>query len=253
MLRMVQVNNLYDGASRKRKLVIRFSVLCLVAFFIAQVVPTLAEEQSHSIEVQSEVAPSDSSTVTSPSETATSGSYFESSTVEGTPSSTPSPTPKFTPAAATPGQGMNIEIPLSISLDPRARVGRVPRIRVTGPEYLLACISSSNSVIDIVSKGIPDDQPAQNLLLRGDLTSSLIVSGSTGFVVSALNSAGGIRVSGLGRELAGTTFTISLISTNKMALGPELCSEAASANRRTIRFTAIGLGMGLKKGEIKLN
>jgi hypothetical protein len=253
MLRMVQVNNLYDGASRRRKLVIRFSILCLVAFFIAQVVPTLAEEQSRSVEAQAEVAPSDSGTANVFPDSSTSGTVLESSTSEMSQSPSPSPSPKFTPAMATPGQGMQIEIPVSVSVDPRARVGRVPKISVTGPEYLLACLTSSSSVIDIVSKGFPDDQPAQNLLLRGDLTSSVVVAGSTGFVVSALNAAGGIRVSGLGRELAGTSITISLISTDKMASGFELCGEVAPANKRTIRFSAIGLGLGLKKGEIRLN
>ena len=253
MLRMVQINNLYDGASRKRKLAIRFSVLCLVAFFIAQVVPTLAEEQSHSIEVQGEVAPSDSGTVSISSDSSTTGISPESSTPGMVQSPSATASPKFSPAMVTPGQGMQIEIPSSISVDPRARVGRVPKIGVTGPEYLLACLNSSSSVIDIVSKGIPDDQPAQNLLLRGDLTSSVVVAGSTGFVVSALNSVGGIRVSGLGRELAGSNITIALVSTDKMATGSELCEEAALANKRTIRFSAIGLGLGLKKGEIRLN
>ena len=253
MLRLVQVNNLYDGSFRRRKLILRFSILCLVAFFIAQVVPTLAEEQSHSIEAQLEVAPSDSGTPVVGSESGTVISNSESSSVEINRTSTPTPSPRSTPASATPGQGMRIEIPSSISVDPRARVARVPKIDVSGPVFLLACISSSQSVIDVVSKGAPDDQPAENLYLRGDLTSSVLVAGPTEFVVSALNAAGGIRVSGLGRELAGTLITISLISTDKMASGSELCGEVAPANKRTILFSAIGLGLGLKKGEIRLN
>jgi hypothetical protein len=253
MLRMVQINNLYDFASRRRKLVIRFSLLCLVAFFISQVFPTNADEQVQQVEMQSEVAEpiSDSATVTqepapqpSESATATSGPSEEPK---------PTPTPSYKPAVATPGQGMQIAIPYSVSVDPRAQVSRLPRINVTGPTFLLACLNSNNLVMDVVSKGMPDDQPAQNLFLSGDLSTSVVIAGQTEFVVSALNSAGGIRVSGLGRKLAGTSLQISLISTDKMATSGALCGEAYPTNNRTVRLTGIGLGVELKKGEVKLD
>lgn len=262
---MVQVNNLYDFASRRRKLVIRFSLLCLVAFFIAQVIPTIADEQVQQVELQSEIAPpeEDSATATveptppdADSATATAEPTAEPSAEpkpEPSPSPSPTPTPTLTPAVATPGQGMQIAIPSSVSVDPRAQVARLPRISVTGPAYLLACLSSNNLVMDVVSKGLPDDQPAQNLYLSGDLSTSLIISGQTDFVISALNSAGGIRVSGLGRKLAGTSLQIALISIDKMAISGELCNEVYPTNNRTVRLTGIGLGVELKKGEIKLD
>lgn len=261
MLRMVQVNNLYDFASRRRKLVIRFSLLCLVAFFIAQVIPTIADEQVQQVELQSEVAPPESDSATATTEAAPTDADSATATAEPTaepsaepkPEPSPTPTPTFTPAVATPGQGMQIAIPSSVSVDPRAQVARLPRISVTGPAYLLACLSSNNLVMDVVSKGLPDDQPAQNLYLSGDLSTSLIISGQTDFVISALNSAGGIRVSGLGRKLAGTSLQIALISIDKMAISGELCSEVYPTNNRTVRLAGIGLGVELKKGEIKLD
>jgi len=250
---MVQINNLYDFASRRRKLVIRFSMLCLIAFFIAQVVPTTADEQAQRVELQTEieVPPSDTATATAePTPEAT-----DSATVSASPPAepTPTPTPTFKPATATPGQGMQIAIPYSVSVDPRAQVSRLPRINVTGPTFLLACLNSNNLVMDVVSKGMPDDQPAQNLFLSGDLSTSVVIAGQTEFVVSALNSAGGIRVSGLGRKLAGTSLQISLISTDKMATSGALCGEAYPTNNRTVRLTGIGLGVELKKGEVKLD
>lgn len=261
MLRMVQVNNLYDFASRRRKLVIRFSLLCLVAFFIAQVIPTIADEQVQQVELQSEVAPPESDSATATTEAAPTDADSATATAEPTaepsaepkPDPSPTPTPTFTPAVATPGQGMQIAIPSSVSVDPRAQVARLPRISVTGPAYLLACLSSNNLVMDVVSKGLPDDQPAQNLYLSGDLSTSLIISGQTDFVISALNSAGGIRVSGLGRKLAGTSLQIALISIDKMAISGELCNEVYPTNNRTVRLSGIGLGVELKKGEIKLD
>ncbi len=253
MLRMVQINNLYDFASRRRKLVIRFSVLCLIAFFIAQVVPTTADEQAQRVELQTEIEAPPSDTATAAAESTPEAT--DSATVSATPSAepTPTPTPTFKPAVATPGQGMQIAIPLSVSVDPRAQVARLPRINVTGPTYLLACLRASNLVIDVVSKGIPDDQPAQNLYLDGDLSSNLIISGQTDFVISALNAAGGIRVSGLGRKLAGTYLQLSFISVDKMATSGALCGEVYPTNTRTVRLSGLGLGVELKKGEIKLD
>lgn len=250
---MVQVNNLYDFASRRRKLVIRFSVLCLIAFFIAQVVPTTADEQAQRVELQEEIepAPSDSATATAEPTPLASESTTASVTPPAEP--TPTPTPTIKPAVATPGQGMQIAIPQSVSVDPRAQVARLPRINVTGPTYLLACLRANNLVIDVVSKGIPDDQPAQNLYLDGDLTSNLVLSGSTEFVISALNSAGGIRVSGLGRKLSGTYLQLSFISVDKMATNSALCGEVYPTNTRTVRLSGVGLGVELKKGEVKLD
>lgn len=251
---MVQINNLYDFASRRRKLVIRASVLCLSAFFVAQVFPTTADERAQQEAMQSEIAPpeSDSTTAQVPTEPESDSTSVESpATSEPTPTSSPSPTLK--PAAATTGQGMQITIPQSVSVDPRAQVALLPKINVTGPTHILACLRSNNLAIDVVSKGIPDDQPARNLYLKGDLTTTLTISGQTELVISALNAAGGIRLSGLGRKLSGTSLEILLISIDKMAASSVLCSEAISANTRTVRFVGVGLGVELKKGEVKLD
>lgn len=251
MLRMVQINNLYDSASRRRKLIIRFSVLCLVALFISQVIPTLADEQSRSTELQGEIAPSDTSTATS--EPDSTNPDTPTSTTSPTSSPSPSPTPTYTPAVMTPGQGMDIGIPTSVSVDPRAQVVTIPRLRVSGPTYLLACFSGSNVVIDLLSKGYPDDRPASNLYLTGDLTSNVTISGPTDFVISALNSVGGLRVSGLGRKLQGTTLEVSLVSVDKMAESGYLCAKAQSANIRSIKFSPLGVGLEIKKGEVNLD
>ena len=59
MLRMTQVRNLNPGDnSYKRKMAIRFIVLSLSAFFLSQVIPTLAEEQDRAVELTEQVAPS---------------------------------------------------------------------------------------------------------------------------------------------------------------------------------------------------
>lgn len=251
MLRMVQINNLYDSSSRRRKLLIRFSILSLTAFFVSQVIPTLAEEQDRSAELQSQIAPSDTRTALTDSQTAIAIDPSESSTASTSPEPVPSPT--YTPAALTPGQGMALEIPQSVSVDPRAQVVSIPRLRISGPATILACLSSSNAVADLISKGSPDDQPASNLYLDGDLTSLIAISGPTEFVNSALNSAGGIRVSGLGRKLPGTAITIAVVSIDKMADSPELCTKASPSNIRTIHFDPLGLGIGFKKGQVKLD
>ncbi len=248
---MVQINNLFDSASKRRKLIIRFSILALITFFVAQVIPILAGEQNTAVESQTVVAPSDTSTVTlAPSDTST---VTLAPDETSTPSASPSPTPTYVSAKAIPGQGMDIQIPQSITVDPRAQVAQIARIAAKGPVYILICIRANNLVMDVVSKGSPDDVSASNLYLDGDFSSNLTLAGETELVISALNSAGGLRVSGLGRKLAGASLDFTFIATDKMADNRALCGEAAQANHRTVRFTPLGLGMGLKKGRVTLN
>jgi cytoskeletal protein RodZ len=65
---MSQVRNLNNGDnSYKRKMAVRFIVLSLSAFFVSQVIPTLAEEQDRATELTAEIAPSESSPSPSPS------------------------------------------------------------------------------------------------------------------------------------------------------------------------------------------
>lgn len=252
MLRMTQVRNLNPGDnSYKRKMAIRFIVLSLSAFFLSQVIPTLAEEQDRAVELTEQVAPSgDTATASAPlapeSSTAPSGSPAAS------PAPSSSSTPVVYPARPSQSQGMVIQVPSEISVDPRAQIVRIPRITVSGPEYLLTCINTVNVVVDVLTIGAPDNANATNLFIQGDLSSTLTIAAPALLVNTVFNASGGAKVSALGQTIAGQQIQIGFLATDKQADDSSLCPKILPENRRVISIKALGVGLGLKKGEVTL-
>ena len=252
MLRMSQVRNLNKGDnSYKRKLAVRFIVLSLSAFFLSQVIPTLAEEQDQATELTEEIAPTDTSPSPSPS-VATETATAPSDAPSGSASARPSSTPVVYPARPSQSQGMVIQVPTEISVDPRAQIVRIPKITVSGPEYLLVCINTVNTVVDVLTIGAPDNVNATNLYISGDLSSTVTISAPTTLVNTVFNASGGAKVSALGRSLAGQQIQIGFLATDKQAENSSLCPKIFSENRRVISINAVGVGIGMKKGEVTL-
>ncbi len=252
MLRMSQVRNLNKGDnSYKRKLAVRFIVLSLSAFFLSQVIPTLAEEQDRATELTEEIAPTDTSPSPSPS-VATETATAPSDAPSGSASARPSSTPVVYPARPSQSQGMVIQVPTEISVDPRAQIVRIPKITVSGPEYLLVCINTVNTVVDVLTIGAPDNVNATNLYISGDLSSTVTISAPTTLVNTVFNASGGAKVSALGRSLAGQQIQIGFLATDKQAENSSLCPKIFAENRRVISINAVGVGIGMKKGEVTL-
>lgn len=252
MLRMSQVRNLNKGDnSYKRKLAFRFIVLSLTAFFLSQVIPTFAEEQDQVVELTEEIAPTDSSPSPSPNaamETTTAQTDAPTSSASPSPSSSPI----VYPARPSQSQGMVIKVPTEISVDPRAQIVRIPKIAVSGPEFLLVCINTVNTVVDVLTIGAPDNAKATNLFISGDLSSTVTISAPTTLVNTVINSSGGAKVSALGRSLAGQQIQIGFLATDKQAEDSSLCPKILSENRRVISINALGVGIGMKKGVVTL-
>ena len=250
MLRMTQVRDLTQKTSAyKRKLAIRAIILCLSAFFIAQVVPTLAEEQDRAAELSEELAPS-AETGTAPADAAEPSPSSEPETP--TASASPSATPTIYPARPSQSQGMVIKVPTEISVDPRAQIVRIPQISVTGPEFLLACINTVNTVVDILTIGAPDNANASNLFIQGDLTSTVTISAPTSLFNTVFNASGGAKISALGQTIAGQQVQIGFLAIDKQADNSSLCPKILAENRRVISIKGLGVGLGLKKGEVTL-
>jgi hypothetical protein len=249
---MSQVRNLNNGDnSYKRKMAVRFIVLSLSAFFVSQVIPTVAEEQDRATELTAEIAPSESSP--SPSQSAgneTTTAPSDAPSASATPS--PSSTPTVYPARPSQSQGMVIQVPNEVSVDPRAQIVRIPRISVSGPEYLLVCVNTVNTVVDILTIGAPDNVNATNLFISGDLSSTVTISAPTTLINTVFNASGGAKVSALGRALAGQQVLVGFLAVDKQAEDASLCPKILPENRRVISIKAIGLGIGMKKGEVTL-
>jgi len=252
MLRMTQVRNLNPGDnSYKRKMAVRFIVLSLSAFFLSQVIPTLAEEQDRAVELTDQVASSGETS------TASASPAPESTSTPGeTPTATSSPSSSATPlvyqARPSQSQGMVIQVPSEISVDPRAQIVRIPRITVAGPEYLLACINTVNVVVDVLTIGAPDNANATNLFIQGDLSSTLTIAAPAVLVNTVFNASGGAKISALGQSIAGQQIQIGFLAIDKQAEDSSLCPKILPENRRVISIKALAVGLGLKKGEVTL-
>ena len=252
MLRMTQVRDLSKGDnSYKRKMAIRFIVLSLSAFFLAQVIPTLAEEQDRAVELTEQVAPSSESSTASASP-APESSTAPSREASSSPTASASATPEVFPARPSQSQGMVIQVPNEISVDPRAQIVRIPRITVSGPEYILACINTVNTVVDVLTIGAPDNANATNLFIKGDLSSTLTIAAPTTLLNTVFNASGGAKVSALGRSISGQQIQIGFLSTDKQAEDSSLCPKILPENRRVISIKGLGVGLGMKKGEVTL-
>jgi hypothetical protein len=254
MLRMSQVRDLNKGDnSYKRKLATRLIILSLSAFFISQVIPTLAEEQDAASEITEEIssgAETESAPEPEASETTTAPSENQSPSPAATPS--PSPSREVFPARPAQAQGMFIKVPNEISVDPRAQIVRIPRIEISGPEYLLVCVNTINTVIDVLTIGAPDNANATNLFIQGDISSTLTISAPTVLVNTVFNASGGAKISALGRSLAGQQIQIGFLAIDKQADGSSLCPKISAENRRVISIKGLGVGIGMKKGEVTL-
>jgi hypothetical protein len=147
---------------------------------------------------------------------------------------------------------MVIQVPTEISVDPRAQIVRIPRITISGPEYLLVCINTINTVVDVLTIGAPDNVNATNLFITGDLSSTVTISAPTTLVNNVFNASGGAKVSALGRSLAGQQIQIGFLAIDKQAENSSLCPKIFAENRRVISINAIGVGIGMKKGEVTL-
>jgi hypothetical protein len=229
--------------------------MSLVAVFIAQVVPTLAEE-SKTVEEISQSGETTLPPSTAPETPTASSSPTPDAQPEGTntPTPTPSPTPSvtFTPPKVLESQGMKIQMSSRVSVDPRAQVVRMPAISVTGPEYLLLCIQSQSSVFDLLTKGVPNNVVATNLYVGGDLTSTVTLAGPTSLVVSVFNSEGGAKVSSLGGFLSNKVVEVNFVAMDGLAVDASMCAKVASGNKRVILLSPLSLGLDLKKGEVRL-
>jgi hypothetical protein len=251
MLRLNLVSSL-GGHDRKRRrtLVTRFVVMSFVALFIAQVVPTLAEESKTVEEVSAEQSPNPTEPVAETPTPSASPSLEAQPTSSTKPSATPSAS--VTPPKALESQGMKIQMSSRVSVDPRAQVVRMPAISISGPEYLLLCIQSQTSVFDLLAKGVPNNVVATNLYLDGDLTSTVTLAGPTTLVNSVFNSEGGAKVSSLGGFLSNKVVEISFVATDGLALNSSLCTAVVPGNKKVILLSPLSLGMDLKKGEVRL-
>jgi hypothetical protein len=234
------------------KLFSRLGFLALLAGIIAVVAPTSATENSPD-QAQTEIAPTDTQTATVDTSTATpepsaSPAPVDSSTVGETLTAIST---KETITALASQPKFVIRAPATLTIDPRAMTKYLPQLSISGSEYVLACITGSNVNLDISTKGSASDAVENGIIVVGDLTSTLFVSGKNADVVNLVNSNGGLLAFSRAGGLANRSITIEMVAMSEPGVKRAFCDFAKSS--ATLSFQSMGLEMNTNKSGIDLN
>ncbi len=241
----------------------RIGALIITGVLLTIVAPVLADENSVA-PIEEEViapsespAPSDTSTVSespSPSEApipssspSAQGSSSPSQSFDTETAST-SPTPR--PREPIANQGMRIDMPSILPVDPRALSRNLPAINISGPDYLLACMNSSNLIFDIYRKNSPDSNFNGEQLALGDFSQSLLISGTSAQVEAIINSYNGLRMVSVRGSISRAVATFAFVAVSQPVLDASMCSR--SVNTRTLYLRPLALGLELKKNGLTL-
>ena len=245
---------LFNDDRRFVKLFSRLGFLALLAGIIVVVAPTAANENSP--DQTEEVVVSEE---TQETQTAT----VDTSTATPEPTASPAPVDtstvgetltvisiKETVTALANQPKFVIRAPTTLTIDPRAMTKFLPQLSISGSEYALACITGSNVNLDIAAKRSASDAVENGIIVVGDLTSALFVSGETSDVVNLINSEGGLLAYSTGGGLADRSVSIELVAMSNPGVKRSFCDFAKSTT--TVTFRSMGLEISTNKSGIKL-
>ena len=233
-------------SSRRSIMIKRVAAAALFGLVLVQVIPALAEVISGQSQSESAPTPTPLVTVTPDATSAPDGAT-------PSPTSTAAPQPSASISypeieTATPAptyaesQEIRIRIPAKFPVDPRATSVHISPIAITGGETLLVCMSVDNAILQI-SGNNPD------LLVEGNGTKSVRVSGEGALVNALLNAGRGLRLIATGK-INGAVVTTRAASLTAPSVEADLCSGAVNVFRSSI--SAMGLGMDTVKAPVPI-
>ena len=271
-------HELFYGERASVRVFSRLVLLTFIAGFVATVGPTVADvltpEEPGPVSTYVEPTPEPTSEATS--EPTPEASDSAPGSAEPTPEASPSATGSAEPTAdysvspkksdtptvmptieadraLNPQPKYLLKVPRSIAIDPRANSYFLPSIYISGARYTLACINGNGVNFDLSNKRISNNSfDTRTVMVAGDGTSNLLISGQTEGVLSVINAGGGLFAFTNSGGLRDRSASISLTATNKNTIDPTFCSAAAPANTAIFTFRALGLQVDTKKGSGKL-
>ena len=224
----------------------RVAAAALFGLVLVQVIPALAEVINGQSQSESAPSPTPSATV-SPDAT----SAPDEATPTPSSSAAPQPTASIsysdietaTPAPTyAPSQVMRIRIPAKFPVDPRATSIHISPIAITGGETLLVCMSVDNAILQL-SGSNPD------LLVEGNGTKSLRISGEGAAVNALLNAGRGLRLVATAK-INGAVVSTRAATLTAPSVESNLCSGTVNVFSSSI--SAMGLGMDTVKAPIPI-
>ncbi|CAN2212298.1 hypothetical protein MCERE155_01033 [Candidatus Nanopelagicaceae bacterium] len=194
--------------------------------------------------------PSDSPTATLSSQSGTeeapqdiNSSSEMALTLEPSDSATASVSPIPVPPHAIANQQMQIAVPSTISIDPRAHSTLLPRLHVNGVETLLVC-GYSNSAGVHINGSIPGVEST------GSGSPNFRISGPEQLVMATINGTMGARIFANSQGLQATAITFYFVAVSKSSIDQALCGEGSPSNIRRISFRALNMEVNMAKGAV---
>jgi len=238
----------------------RIGALLVAGILVTIVAPVLADEsnstpatEAPASETATSLSASDTSTASqspTPSESASATSSPAASNPDSSDTQTASASPSPKPPSAIASQGMRVDLPTVLPVDPRALTRVMPAINLSGPQFLLACLNSSTLIFDLQQKNVPDSISGEELLLAGDFSQMTMISGTTPQVEALINSSNGLRMVSLRGAISGASASLSFVAVSRPVLSASICDQ--SINTRTLSFRPLGLGQELRKNTVIL-
>ena len=278
-------HDLFYGERTSVRIFSRLVLLTFIAALIATVAPSVAEvltqDDPGPVSTYVEPTPEPSTEPTpepsaepsaeaKPDPSASESPAPEASTSDASPEATPEPTPEYSVApvksdtptvmptieadkALVPQPKYLLKVPQTIAIDPRANSYFLPALYIAGGRFTLVCINGNGVNFDLSNKRISNDRyDTRTVMVSGDGTSNLLISGQTQDVLAAINDGGGLFAFTNSGGLRDRSAFISVTATNKNTIDSTFCRAAASANTASLTFRALGLQVDTKKGSGRL-
>lgn len=234
-------------STRRSLLLKRIAAAVLLTLFAIQVIPSIADVITGSLQENSEEvatpdpmasAPEQGSTTPtdSPSPSA-SDAPNPSATITYPNSETATPEPTYAPS-----QDVKIRIPSKFPVDPRATSVNISPIAISGGEILLVCMSVDNAVLKLAGSN-------SELLIEGDNSKNLRISGDGAAVNALLNAGRGIRLIATAR-INGAVITTRAASMTAPSVQANFCAGAEKVSKSSI--SAMGLGLNTVKSRVDI-
>ena len=90
------------------------------------------------------------------------------------------------------------------------------------------------------------------LLISGQMTSRVLISGLTADVNALLNSRGGTKIQGSVTPIAGQYVVFDFVAMSRPSINEIFCSKGSWANARLLYLRPLGINLSLIKGPVKM-
>lgn len=156
-------------------------------------------------------------------------------------------------ASLAPLPNISLKVPQSILVDPRAHSVFLPNVILYGEGFATVCIKSPYGDIDVAKKqSIESLLQPQNVIVTGDESNFVVVSGEVNSIENFLNSSKGISFYNERTPLMNSVLEFLVTPQRKAIIDDNSCVSSVSQSWQKIEIRPLDLTLGIVKGEIPL-